>query len=106
MRDSRLPPEVAAWMKGEGIPVDPAEIEAWLAAARVGIKASYRVAEAAVLLSMSPRAIYDLIARGDLVASRSLPGRGRSSASRRPHAYLSATRIPLPSLIRWYPRPD
>lgn len=99
---SRLPPEVLAWMTEEGIPVSPREIEAWLSLAGVGIKATYRVTEAAQILGFSTRAIYDLLARGDICAWR--PAASPASARERDRA-AGPIRIPLPALIRWYPAP-
>lgn len=96
MYNAAVPPAVVAWMESEGIPLGPSDLSAWLAAAGLAIKGSYRVDEVARLLGLAERTIYDLIARGDIEAWRPSPIPG--------HRPKCATRIPFPSVVRQYRR--
>lgn len=121
MRDGTaptLPREVRQWMDEEGIDVSPAEIAAWLAAAGIGVKGSYRPDEVGRLLDMPIRTVNHMIHTGRLGAlslgrhdgplgpsglpRTAYPGDRTGARAGGGGAY--ARRIPLPSLILLYPR--
>lgn len=77
------------------------ELVTWLAAAGLGVKASYRVDEVMRLVDCSRRTVYNLIYRGVLDTLGTAAGATRPTpADHARGCYLTPTRIPIHSLAR------